>query len=359
MPDDCSNSRDRRSDRDKPSKADAKKEGINWRGWLIAVLLLGALVFAALNWSDVKKFAQLVQNARPLWLVAAAAAQLATYALLAGQWAIVLKAGECERPPGKLLSLTVAKHFADQMVPTAGMSGNVVVVDRLIAIGASRPIAVAAVILAILAYFGSYAIGALAALLLLWWRGDSNWLAVALISAFLALTAAVPALALWLQKKGKKAIPHWLRNFGPVRELFDMIATAPDKLVRDPTMIAELTALNVAIVILDGVTMYFCVASLGVPSTLGVGFAAFMMGTIVSTLGPLPMGLGSFEAASTLTLRVMGVPFAAALSATLLFRGFTLWLPLIPGMIAAGQLHSHDEAKEGESQERESSTHSA
>jgi glycosyltransferase 2 family protein len=27
------------------------------------------------------------------------------------------------------------------------------------------------------------------------------------------------------------------------------------------------------------------------------------------------------------------VPFEAALSATLLFRGFTLWLPLIPGGI--------------------------
>jgi glycosyltransferase 2 family protein len=30
-------------------------------------------------------------------------------------------------------------------------------------------------------------------------------------------------------------------------------------------------------------------------------------------------------------LRLFGVPFEAALSATLLFRGFTLWLPLLPG----------------------------
>jgi uncharacterized membrane protein YbhN (UPF0104 family) len=43
------------------------------------------------------------------------------------------------------------------------------------------------------------------------------------------------------------------------------------------------------------------------------------------------MGLGSFEAVSIAMLRLFGVPFAAALSATLLFRGFTLWLPLIPG----------------------------
>lgn len=39
-------------------------------------------------------------------------------------------------------------------------------------------------------------------------------------------------------------------------------------------------------------------------------------------------------------LRVMGVPFEAALSATLLLRGFTLWLPLILGMALARQLKS-------------------
>ena len=32
-------------------------------------------------------------------------------------------------------------------------------------------------------------------------------------------------------------------------------------------------------------------------------------------------------------LRLFGVPFEAAVSATLLFRGFTLWLPLLPGGI--------------------------
>jgi hypothetical protein len=31
----------------------------------------------------------------------------------------------------------------------------------------------------------------------------------------------------------------------------------------------------------------------------------------------------------------MGVPFEAALSATLLYRGFALWLPLILGLVLA------------------------
>ena len=56
-----------------------------------------------------------------------------------------------------------------------------------------------------------------------------------------------------------------------------------------------------------------------------------MFASIAVILGPIPMGLGSFEAVSIAMLRLFGVPFEAALSATLLFRGFTLWLPLILG----------------------------
>jgi uncharacterized membrane protein YbhN (UPF0104 family) len=71
--------------------------------------------------------------------------------------------------------------------------------------------------------------------------------------------------------------------------------------------------------------------ALNVHAPLSAGYVAFMMASIAVILGPVPMGLGSFEAVSIAMLRLFGVPFEAALSATLLFRGFTLWLPLLPG----------------------------
>ena len=37
-------------------------------------------------------------------------------------------------------------------------------------------------------------------------------------------------------------------------------------------------------------------------------------------------------------LRLFGMPFEAAVSATLLFRGFTLWLPLIPADSASNDI---------------------
>jgi uncharacterized protein (TIRG00374 family) len=307
----------------------------NWRSWLLALLLIAGVVVAVLHWGDVKKFAALITHAKPLWLLAAAAAQVLTYIALAVEWTLVLRMAKCRSPFGKLLGLTVAKHFADQMVPTAGMSGNVVLVDRLKEIGGSRPVALAALIMTIIAYYASYGVASFIALILLWWKGQTNWVVVGLISASLALSAAVPALALWLHRKGAKAIPKWLRRIRTVCELFEMIKEAPTRLVRNLTLIGEVTALNGAVFALDGLTMQLCLFALGLHVPFGVAFSAFIMASIVVTLGPIPMGLGSFEAVSIGMLRAMGVPFEAALSATLLFRGYTLWVPLIPGMFAA------------------------
>jgi uncharacterized protein (TIRG00374 family) len=319
------------------SRTDEQPSGFaaNWRSWLLALLLIAGVVVAALHWADVKQFAALVAHAQPLWLLAAAAAQLLTYVALAVEWELVLRAGKCRAAFGKLLGLTVSKHFADQMVPTAGMSGNVVVVDRLQAIGASRAVALAALIMTIIAYYAAYGVASLIALILLWLRGKTSWLVIGLISASLALSAAIPALALWLQRKGAKAIPRWLRRIRTVCELFEMIREAPTALVRSKRLIGELTLLNGAIFALDGLTMQFCLFALGVRAPFSAAFSAFILASIVVTLGPVPMGLGSFEAVSIAMLRALGVPFEAALSATLLFRGYTLWLPLLPGMVAA------------------------
>ena len=306
-----------------------------WRSWLLALLLIAGVVVAVLHWGDVKKFAALVAHSKPLWLLAAAAAQVLTYVALAVEWALVLRVAKCRRPFGKLLGLTVSKHFADQMVPTAGMSGNVVLVDRLKDIGGSRPVALAALIMTIIAYYASYGVASLIALVLLWLWGQTSWVVVALISASLGLSAAVPALALWLQRKGAKAIPKWLRQIRTVCELFEMIKEAPTSLVRNLRLIMLLTALNGAVFALDGLTMQLCLFALGLKVPFSIAFSAFIMASIVVTLGPIPMGLGSFEAVSIGMMRAMGVPFEAALSATLLFRGYTLWVPLIPGMFAA------------------------
>ena len=303
-----------------------------WAGWLFALLLAGAVVVAALHWGDVEKFTQLAAQSKPVWLAAALLLQLLTYAGLSGQWWLVLRCGKTPLRFQSLLPITISKLFADQVVPTSGMSGNVLLVDRLMARDIPRRNAVAAAILAIFAYYASFAACALAAAILLWLQGDISWLLIAAVSIFLLLAAAIPAAILWLQDKGRSAVPRWLARFRPVRELFDMIGEAPDKLVRNPRLIGQMSLLNGGVWIADALTLQVCLLALGQPAAFDAAFVGLVIASIIATIGPVPLGLGSFEASSIAMLRLMGVPFEAALSATLLYRGFTLWLPLLAGL---------------------------
>jgi uncharacterized protein (TIRG00374 family) len=303
----------------------------NWRSWLLAALLVAGLVLALFHWGDVKKFAALLTQAKPIWLGTAALLQLGTYSGLSAQWWLTLRRGRTPKPLGELFRLTFAKYFADQVVPTAGVSGNVVLVDRLVRLGVPRGNAVAALLLQIIAYYGSYALGALLVLIVFWWKSQMNVLLGTAVFLFLIVASGIPTLVLWLHRSGQEKLPRWLARWSRARDFFELVGEAPRKLIRDAHLIGSLILLNGLVFLADAATMQACVLALGINAPLSAGYAAFMMASIAVILGPVPMGLGSFEAVSIAMLRVFGVPFEAALSATLLFRGFTLWLPLVPG----------------------------
>jgi uncharacterized protein (TIRG00374 family) len=314
----------------------AKQESLqgffsSWRGWLLAALLVGGVVLAALHWGDVKRFGKLLTEARPTWLLVAAGLQLTTYLGLAVQWWVALRRGHTPESVRDLFRLTFAKHFADQVVPTAGVSGNVLLVDRLVSLGVPRPNAVAALLLQIIAYYFSYALGALWVLVVLWWKSRTSVLLTSAVVAFLLVAAGIPALVLWLHRRGQGRPPKWIARWSKAKRFFELIGEAPRELVRDPWLIGTVTLLNLLVFVADAATMQVCLLALNVHAPLSAGYVAFMMASIAVILGPVPMGLGSFEAVSIAMLRLFGVPFEAALSATLLFRGFTLWLPLLPG----------------------------
>ena len=303
----------------------------NWRNWLLAVLLIAAVVVAIIHWGDVKKFAELLKKARPLWLLVAAGLQVFTYVGLAAQWWLTLEEADTPRRPRDLFRLTFAKHFADQVIPTAGVSGNVVLVDRLVSLGVPRGNAVAALLLQVIAYYFSYAAGALWVLVVLWWKDRASLLLTGAVVLFLVFAISIPALTLWLHRRGQQRLPKWIAGWSKAKRFFELVGGAPRELMRDPKLIAWLTLLNLSVFIADAATMQACLLALGVHAPLSAGYTAFMMASIAVILGPVPMGLGSFEAVSVAMMRLFGVPFEAAVSATLLFRGFTLWLPLIPG----------------------------
>jgi glycosyltransferase 2 family protein len=57
-----------------------------------------------------------------------------------------------------------------------------------------------------------------------------------------------------------------------------------------------------------------------------------VIASLVATITIIPSGLGTFDATMLAMLHLLGVSTTHGVGAVLLFRGFTLMLPLLPGL---------------------------
>jgi len=72
-----------------------------------------------------------------------------------------------------------------------------------------------------------------------------------------------------------------------------------------------------------------------------VGFVYLAAGAIAAA-APTPGGIGAVEAALAAGLTTAGLPGSTAVSAALLFRAVTFWLPVLPGWVSFTWLQRHD-----------------
>ncbi|MCW6530183.1 flippase-like domain-containing protein [Sphingomonas sp. MMSM20] len=321
---------DRREDRG--SGVSAFVSG-NWRGWLFGLVVIAALVTAIAHWGEIAAFARLLREAQPIWLCLAIILQLSTYVSVAISWREILREAGAPRRLTLLVRIAITKLFADQALPGAGLGGNVLLVAQLRAAGISRGAAVAVPLLSTIGFYAAYALFAILMLILLWLHDRATPLMAGTVTLFLCVAIAIPVLALWLRKRGSAPLPRRLEQIGPVRSLLESVGQAPAGLLNDRGLLVRVAACNAFVFFADAATLFASLRALGGAAAFPTCFIALIMASIVATLGPIPLGLGTFEATSVATLRLLGVPFEAAFASTMLLRLLTLWIPLIPGMV--------------------------
>jgi len=307
------------------------------RHWLVAawgtglVLLLGLWVVVS-HLVEGREFARLAARTNPTWLVAAALLQAATYVCAAAVWHRALVRYGFRRPLRGLIPLGLAKLFTDQAVPSAGMSGTVLVVLALGRRGVPRGLALAAMLVGMVGFYVAYGIAVAIALAILWSKGDLSPLLLALATVFGLIAAVVPLSVIWIRGHAGPRIPAWLLRFRVGQRIGQALRQIPARTFRDPRLLAESTLLQLAIFALDAATLGVMLRAVGTPAGPEAVFASFVLASVVSTLGFVPGGVGVFEGSSVGMLHLLGVPLVAAFAATLLLRGFTFWLPMIPGL---------------------------
>jgi hypothetical protein len=87
----------------------------------------------------------------------------------------------------------------------------------------------------------------------------------------------------------------------------------------------------------DIAVLYCCFRAFGDPPEVPVLVMAYFVGMLANAL-PLPGGIGGVDGGMIGACIAFGVPDGLAIVSVLTYRGFSFWLPTIPGAIAYLQL---------------------
>lgn len=310
--------------------------------WLVGLLALAALVTVVLHLGEIERFVAIARESRPEWLAVAVLAQLATYVCAAAVWHRTLQSAGVGRPLKSLVPLGVAKLFTDQAVPSGGISGFMLVMHGLQRRGVSAAVAAGALLVGVLSYYTAFLAAVILALAVLMQHRHIGLALLGIVGLFCLVAVAVPAAVLWLRHWGTKRMPAWLDRLPQLKTIVGAVAQAPASLVRSRRLLVETTLAQFAIFLLDALTLWLAFSAIGQPVDFWAAFATFVIASVAATIGIVPLGLGTFEAGSVGMLSLLGVPVEAALTATLLLRGLTFWLPMIPGFwLARRELGRH------------------
>jgi hypothetical protein len=206
-------------------------------------------------------------------------------------------------------------------------------VRGLVRRGVASAVAVTALFIAALSYYAAYFMVGLLAFVLLWHSGDLNNAWRSLFIAFAVVVAAIGIALLLLSRSRDGLIPAAIQRWRPFAQLARMLSRVRVDMVHDPRLILEVVALQASIFFLDAATLWCTGRAVGLTVDVGSSFMSFILASVVATLSPIPLGLGSFEGTCTGLLHLMGGGLEASLAATLILRGLTLWFPMLPGLI--------------------------
>lgn len=313
-----------------PRNAARVRHLLSWFAGLLGIL---TLILVVLHIGSLERSVELARSARGPWLCVAVVVQTATYVSAALVWRQALRRAGHPLPLHTLVPLGVAKVFTDQALPSAGIGGTMLAVGGLIRRRVAPQVAMAAMLASLISRDIAYLIVVLTSLSILWLRNRANLPLLIGVAVFVAVMVASPAAVLALKRWGDHAPPVvWLGKLLGMSGLFRTLSESSTDLLRSPILLAQTVGLQLAIFLLDALTLWLIFNAIGDAQPIWVVFVSFSIASMVATIGPIPVGLGTFEATSVAMLSILGVSVEAAFTGTLLLRAMTFWLPMLPGV---------------------------
>ncbi len=288
------------------------------------------------HYSELGELKRLLESLDPRWLLAAAAIQTATYFCAARIWQVALRREHQHVGLLRLVRLSLVMLFTNQALPSAGLSGGSVVVHALRRTRVPAKVAMGALLVGLITMYIAYLVAIPISLLLLrLYHALSVGQAVAVAAGFAGVAFGVVIAVAWYRRSLAPRMSGRIKDIPVIGALLVAIGRAPARLLRDRGVLTHATVLQFVEFMLDAATLHVIVAAFGVRTSPAAMFGSYVIASTVSRMVPVPMGLGSSEASLVLMLRAVGLSLEAAMASTLVFRGFTFWFPMLPGLVFA------------------------
>ena len=307
------------------------------RGWkpaLTVVVLALSSVFVQ------REGPQLAQALRqipqtPLWVAVLATGVTVLYLLCCGLMYIGgFRAAGATIPMGEAVQLWLRRNLLGAFLPAGGLSALAFYNRSLRRPTASRPalsdqqIYTGSLVYLAVSY-GSLLIVALPVLALGLGQGllgNSGWAVGGLAGLLLGAGWFAQSFRRlgWAYQMSQQYAPGLLAKLEPLRS---------QSLVKGPLLLSLAASVGVELCGVAHVTL--AIKAVGGHPTPLLALTTYVVATLFFALSPFMRGLGAVEVSMTLVLtRVGGLPLPLALAATLYYRLFEFWLPLLLGLFS-------------------------
>lgn len=310
-------------------------KGFVWSTVIGTIFLVALIVFVDTHFEETKKLLLIIKRSDPLWLTLAVLTQLMTYIFTGIVWHTIAKSVKYHLSLKSLAKLAIEKTSIDQLIPAGGIAGNVIIVKAMKRLGLPNALSVEVLCIDILAYHISFSFVIFLSLIILSLHHNITPIILSLVGVFFIVEILVTGIIWTVVNHKKLKLPEWIKNRKLVIRTLNAIEHVSHERVFSVKLLIYTSLLRLGIFLLSVGTLYTIMLAIGIESTLSTAFVAFVIASVARAITFLPGGLGGFEAGSITTLILLGVPLGEAIIATLLLRGLTLWIPLVPGLILA------------------------
>ncbi|MEW6171552.1 MAG: lysylphosphatidylglycerol synthase transmembrane domain-containing protein [Bacillota bacterium] len=325
--------------------------------FLFALLMFFAVLFLASHYAESQKLLYILKRGNPFWVLAALVFETLFLFNRAGFYHAIYRVVGVTESWKRMVLLVSAGSFVGLVAPGGTFSGTALIVLDAVKRGATLARAVLVNVIYYLFDYGAFCVVLTAAFGYLWINNSLTayeGMAAALLLVFVCAQVVILALAVrWpgrLVRLFGGAARFGRFVFPPLRrqKIDEKVATFLDGLVEAVEWLAKrpqgllrvaLHALLVEVLsvcILGAVFMAF--AGRVPPGTLVAGYAVGVLFMIISIT---PSGIGVVEGAMAATLASLGVRSETAVLVTFVYRGITVWLPFLGGILSFRLVRRH------------------